>query len=156
METVSEIPDYNTFFPWASGNQTTCRFQGFLFQLGTLSSILFSGSIAIHIQTVLTVTVGYRWTELRLRRLEKVCFAFGILFPLFAAIFVVVTDMLHVNSAGVCWINQYPWVCDFDDEPRHDETMSTWCKDHPDLVDTDIASFYCTRIFLVSIGHSWY
>ena len=50
---------WDKLFPYASGTIGSCNFQGFILQLGQLSSVLFTGSIAL--QYVFAVRL--RWSK---------------------------------------------------------------------------------------------
>ena len=141
---------YDHLFPNARGNQATCNMQGFLFQVGTVGSVLFVGCIAI--QYVLVVK--YRLSRRQLRRWEIGFFAFGWSLPLGSAIGLILTDYINPNYAGCCWVYISPVQCGetllSSQTPELEQILRTWC----DAISPDVRGMnYYFIGFLV--GHLW-
>lgn len=129
--------DYYALFPWAAGNSTTCTLQGSIIQIGSTGSGLFTAFISLHY----VFSVRYRWTELSLRKFEKVCYFIGIVYPISTAIYLAYFRQYNAMLLSVCWINQYPIACDpYNYELDSTRELEPWCNSHPDLVSDEAAS----------------
>jgi hypothetical protein len=124
------ILDYQQHFPWAAGTKATCTAQGFMVQLGTNGSVLFTAFISLQF----VFSVRYQWSEPSMRILEKICYFIGILLPFGSSIYLAITNQLNPVSAGACYINQYPYVCS-EFFYVQDPSIETWCTEYPGLID---------------------
>ena len=73
------------------GNTATCTFQGFILQLGWVSSPLFSIMLAFFF----LLRVKYRWTDSRLRRIEPWVHGSIWIFAIFSAILPIPFEMYN-------------------------------------------------------------
>jgi hypothetical protein len=125
---------YEQLFRDAKGNQATCNVQGFLFQVGTLGSVLFVGFIAI--QYVLVVVC--KKTPKSLRHWEIGFFGLGFLLPIGSAIVLILADYMNPNYAAVCWVYISPIMCGEavvnSQTAELQEQIITWCADNPDII----------------------
>jgi hypothetical protein len=126
--------DYHSYFPWSAGTKATCTAQGIFIQLGTTGSVFFTGFISIQF----VLSVRYNWSEGNMRLFEKVCYAIGFLFPIVSASYLAATNQFNANSAGFCWINQYPMFCS-SEFPVYEEdpALETWCSNYPGLISEE-------------------
>ena len=116
------IFDYGAEFPLAAGTKGSCTFQGVICHMGATGSALFTGFISLQY----VFSVRYQWSERSMRRMEKCCYTFGVLYPLVSSVYLAFTNQLHVNIAGFCWIGQYPIVCS-DFYYEQDGSIEAWC-----------------------------
>ena len=88
------------------GNVQTCEFQGFLAQMGSCASALFSTSLSVFY----LLAIKYNWSDRKLQSLEYWAHG-GIWLVSFAtAVFPIPLD-LYNNAYHVCWINASPEGC---------------------------------------------
>lgn len=137
-ESIGHIYDYDDTFPWATGNQATCTFQGFLIHVGMSGSVLFTGFISLHYVFV----VRYRWGKDKMRRMEIICYILGLIIPFGAAVYLAIMGLFNPYVTGFCWINQYPGICaPYDKEADESGAVEDYCNDFgPDLVTSEEAN----------------
>lgn len=100
--------DPNFYGDHARGSAATCRFQGFIFQLGVFASLLFNGSIA----AVYLLMVRYKWTKQQLVKLFRPVVMVVWTLSLVSALALQLFDLYH-PVGPICWINvpQLPEHC---------------------------------------------
>ena len=143
--TLPSHMEYDYLFPLAAGNRATCSAQGFAIYTGLLGSGLFTGFISL--QYVLKVR--YMWMEESMRRLEKVCFTLGILYPIASGLYLLATQQFNLNNTGWCWVTEYPYICS-DNYYGKEPHLEPWCNDYPALVSE--RSTNIIQAFLFSIA----
>jgi hypothetical protein len=92
-------------FAYASGNVTSCNFQGFLLQLA-IGAPLYNSSLALFYLMV----IKYNWTNEMLVCIEKVVHAFVLIFAVGTSI--ALLPLKQYNHVGaVCWVVGTPQGC---------------------------------------------
>lgn len=100
---------WDRLFPYASGTMATCTVQGFFIHIGTIGSIMFTGSFALNC----LLTVKYNWREQSLRKLEKRVIPFHILLAVGSGIYLAAIGQFNPLTTGFCWIAPYPWILEY-------------------------------------------
>jgi len=105
------LPQETSHRVWASGNDATCTFLGFMFQL-SISMVLYYGSLSFYFLAV----VRYDVTDQQFaRRFEPWIHCITIGFPLITASVGVGLGVYAEHDLGpVCWVSDYPRGCEMD------------------------------------------
>ena len=88
------------------GNTATCTAQGFINQLGWVTSPLFNVTLA----WFYLLMVRYNWTDSQLRRVEPYCHVGIWIFGLVSAIYPIPME-LYNSAWQLCWIESHPVEC---------------------------------------------
>ena len=106
----------------------SCRFQGFLFQFGTMASLFFNASLA----AVYLLMVQWNWSK---RRLVQVFRPLGILFWIISfgcALALLLLDLYH-PVGPICWINS-PVIPKYCQDLTAEEVLEqSECQDPADV-----------------------
>ena len=107
MYILSTWPIYNDGAVYAIGNLTTCNIQGTLDQFASLTTPLFSGSLAIYYLLV----IKYNWREDTVRKYQLWFYIIPLSLGLSTSIAGIYME-LYNSADWVCWIAPYPPGCD--------------------------------------------
>lgn len=138
-----DIGVWDSYFPWAAGNDGTCIAQGFFIQFGVMASVFFTGCIAM--QYIFTVRCN--WTEKRLRMAEKVFFSVSVSIPLITAIASAALGLLNPVSMGFCWIEAWPWYC----IGRTGGFIGEWCSENMRSENSIIYRWAFSSVFILLV-----
>ena len=94
------IPEDYSKYPWTVGNDASCKAQGFIVQLCSISSILYNATLSLYYLLV----VKFNWKQRDLEKIEKWMHICPIMVGLTTAIASLVLDVYHPANWH-CWIN---------------------------------------------------
>ena len=90
---------WDDVFPQAAGTTGTCTAQGWFWFIGTMTGVIFTGSISL----CFLFQVKFQWREQRMRIAEKVLFAVSTLIPLAYSFYALANGGFRPNPAlGWC------------------------------------------------------
>lgn len=94
------MPADDKEYPHSFGTKKTCQLEGFLFQLGSLSSLFFNASLA----AIYLLMIRYKWKKENLILFANplICVIWTLTFA--AALILLLMDMYCPNGP-ICWIN---------------------------------------------------
>ena len=108
-----KLLEYLNNFPGASGNVTTCTIQGFIIQVGTIGSMLFTCWLSLGF----LLMVKYNWREQNLEKLQRILVSFTLLLAFGSAIFLAAIGQFNYTTPGFCWIGPFPPNFEYDGVP---------------------------------------
>jgi len=97
------------------GNQTTCNIQGFMIQLGSLSSVMYTSGITLHF------LLGIRclWLPSQVKKIDPFLHVACILLPLATAVLGWIKSLYNPGAASIlCYIYPYPDFCGDPGQPK--------------------------------------
>jgi len=105
------LPQETSHRVWASGNDATCSFSGFMFQL-SISMVLYYGSWSFYFMAVVRFGVSNKRFA---KRYEPWIHVVAIFFPLTTASVGAALGVYAEHDIGpVCWVSNYPRGCEAD------------------------------------------
>lgn len=96
------MPKDNTKYPWAFGNEASCKAQGFIVQF-SISSVLYNACLSVYYLLV----VKYGWKGRKLHKIEKWMHLCPLVFGLATAITALSLDIYN-PATWDCWIAPSP------------------------------------------------
>lgn len=115
---------------YASGNQASCRFQGFLLQVA-IGAPMYNGALIFYY----LLTIKYQWTNEQLIKIEPYVHIIIWLWCIGTSVWVLVLDLLHYIGP-VCWVSNPP---------------ECLLEDIPDGVDCEKALPYSMAVFCIPV-----
>jgi len=92
------------------GTRETCMAQGFLTQLGSICSLLYTALLSIYF----LLFIKYKWEEHQFRKIEPFVHGSILIYAIISAT-VPLLKNLYNPEISFCWIQSYPYKCDTDE-----------------------------------------
>jgi len=99
---------YSDYIWGEIGNQTTCNIQGFMIQLGALSSLMYTCSLCLHF----LLRIRYKWLPSELGKVDPFIHCVCVVIPLGSAILAWIKTLYNPTGFGACYFTSYPIDCD--------------------------------------------
>lgn len=152
FEEVYGGPGYwDEMHPTAVGNKFTCGLQGYTLLIGSVSSILFTASIAISF----LLQVRFQFREKQMRVAEYIFLGVSTVYPFVASIFVFADRGFNAVRSGFCFIAPDPFICSNPALLENDGIREFCENDDTELRGQNTRTWYvwfCTTPILFTFG----